>query len=354
MKINSLPLHTYIVVATTKYSKEFTYILFVISFMMTYPLTVHAANPLVSFGGKMKAMFVREEEVEEDSVATTQTMALFRPTVVDGSSTNSAEPSQSNKESLQAVSGTLRLSTEDIDFPTTDEISVYEVKKGDTLTDVARLFGVSVNTIMWANDLKSKTISQGDTLVILPVTGIKHTVKKGDSVTSLARKYKADADDIAKYNGLLVDATLTVGGVVLVPDGEIEVVQPVKPKTKAKTLTSAVSGFFTRPVVGGKKTQGIHGHNAIDIAATPGTPVIAAAAGRAIVSKMGGYNGGYGNMIIISHANGIQTVYAHLQDVYIVQGQNVTQGQVIGEVGNSGRSTGPHLHFEIRGAKNPF
>ena len=298
-------------------------------------------------------------------LATSQTMDLFRPVVVDETSATSAEvPENNDKESLQAVSGPLRVSTEDIDFPTSDTVSVYEVKKGDTIQDVAKLFNVSVNTIMWANDLKSRTISKGDTLIILPITGIKHTVKKGDTVTTIAKKYKADPDDIAKYNGLTVDSTLALGDTVLVPEGEIEIIQPAKTTTKSNRIVrttilnrysnSAPSGELIRPIVGARKTQGIHGHNGIDLGAAPGTPVLASGDGQVIVAKVGGYNGGYGNMVIISHAGGIQTVYAHLKTVYVNQGQTVAQGTQIGEVGNTGRSTGPHLHFEVRGAKNPF
>ena len=290
-------------------------------------------------------------------------MPLFKPTVVDGTTTDGADlPLNGSQESLQAVSGPLRVSTEDVDFPTSDTVSVYEVKSGDTIQDVAKLFNVSVNTIVWANNLTSRTISKGDTLIILPITGIKHVVKKGDTITSIAKKYKADADDVATYNGDSVDAVLAVGDTVIVPDGEIEIVQSTKkPKTttkKSKILDfyayTAPGDFLTRPLVGGRKTQGIHGHNGVDLGAPQGTPVLASATGRVIVAKTGGYNGGYGNMIIISHDKGIQTVYAHLRTIYITQGQTVVQGQAIGEVGNTGRSTGSHLHFEVRGAKNPF
>lgn len=353
-----------IVVDTPKRSKELLYVPVLIAFAITvfYPAQVHA-SVLSSFADKVKAIFLDPKDTEDNNqvFATSQTMALFKPTVIEeGSTSLKALEVDNEKESLQAISGSLRMSTEDIDFPTTDTISVYEVKKGDTITDVAKLFDVSVNTIMWANDLKSKTIVKGDVLVILPITGIKHTIKKGDTVGSLAKKYKADADDIAKYNGISADSVLALGETLLVPDGEVQVVAP---KVKTKTTTAKIldkyvnvapGGFFTRPLIGGRRTQGIHGHNAVDIAATPGTPVIAAATGRVIAAKMGGYNGGYGNMIIIAHDNGIQTVYAHLRDVYVTQGQSVNQGLVIGEVGNSGRSSGPHLHFEVRGAKNPF
>ncbi len=323
---------------------------------------VHAGT-LSVFTEKFKAMFVSEKVEDEQTQATSQTMAVFKPVVVDGTTTNGADTDQDpEKDSLQAVSGPLRVSTEDIDFPTSDAISVYEVKKGDTIQDVAKLFDVSVNTIMWANNLKSRTITKGDTLLILPITGIKHVVKKGDTITSISKRYKADDEDVATYNGLAVDTQLLVGDTVIVPDGEIEAVQSIsKPKSTTKKPRilntysyAAPTGFLVRPISGGRKSQGIHGHNGVDLASSVGTPVYAAAGGKVIVAKLGGYNGGYGNLIIISHEKGIQTVYGHLNAIYVTQGQTVAQGQTIGELGNTGKSTGPHLHFEVRGAKNPF
>lgn len=312
------------------------------------------------FADRVKSIFVQKEKEEEVSEPTTQTMALFKPTVVENNLTaSSAEVMEEDGSALKAVSGPLRISTEDIDFPISDEISIYEVKKGDTITDVAKLFNVSVNTIMWANNLSSRTLRPGDTLIILPITGIKHTVKKGDTIKTLATKYKADISDIAKYNGITLEGELALGETVIIPDGEIIVAQPAK-KTPAKPkilnsyANSAPDGALLRPLIGGRRTQGIHGHNAVDIAATPGTPVVASGAGRVIAARVGGYNGGYGNMVIISHDGGIQTVYAHLREVNVSQGETVVQGQVIGGVGNTGRSSGPHLHFEVRGAKNPF
>ena len=289
-------------------------------------------------------------------------MNVLKPTVVDAvNSSDAIVDDPTTSENLSATMGTLRVSTENIDFPTTDQISVYEVKKGDTLATVAKLFGVSKNTIIWANDLKSNNLTPGDTIVILPMTGIKHVVKDGDTVSSIAKKYKADADDIAKFNGIAKEADLNEGDIILVPEGEIAVVQSPtakKANQKSKILNSytnsAPSGFLIRPIIGGRKTQGIHGHNGIDLANTIGTPVMASADGRVILAKVGGYNGGYGNLIIIAHSNNIQTVYAHLSAVYVSAGQDVTQGTVIGALGNTGRSTGPHLHFEVRGAKNPF
>ncbi len=355
---------TTIIVAQKKRNQitSHTFLLIACALSVTFPVYAHA-SVFSTFANKFKTLFIEEAEAQEEPAPlTSQTMSIFKPTIVDGTTTDNEV--DLNQEALQAVSGSLRVSTEDVDFPTTDTISVYEVKKGDTIQDVAKLFGVSVNTIMWANNLSSRTITKGDTLIILPITGIKHTVKQGDTLASIARKYGADKDDIASYNGLTEESKLASGDVVIVPDGEIAVTETPKKKTLAsKTKKSKIldfysyttpSGFFTRPVIGGRKTQGIHGHNGIDIGATPGTPVLASATGKVIVAKTGGYNGGYGNMVIITHDNGVQTVYAHLRAVYVSSGQSVSQGEQIGEVGNTGRSTGPHLHFEVRGAKNPF
>lgn len=328
------------------------------------PGHIHA-GVLSDFTDKVKAIFINNNTNDIDVSPTSQTMTVMKPVVVDGDDVNGAisDDDSSSTDLLSATTGSLRVSTEEIDYPTNDTISVYEVKKGDSLATVAKLFGISKNTIMWANDLKSESLSPGSTLVILPMTGIKHTVKKGDTLLSIAKKYKADAADIGKFNGLSVDDNLNAGDIILVPEGEIAVTV-TKKAVSGKIITtsrildtysySAPEGFFVRPLIGGRKTQGLHGHNGIDFGANIGTPVLASASGRIILAKFGGYNGGYGNMIIIAHDSGIQTVYAHLSRINVSIGQFVTQGQFIGAVGNTGRSTGPHLHFEVRGAKNPF
>ena len=109
-----------------------------------------------------------------------------------------------------------------------------------------------------------------------------------------------------------------------------------------------------KPISGGRKSQGIHGHNGVDLAAPVGTPIMASASGKVIISRTGGYNGGYGTYVVISHSNGTQTLYAHMSDNYVTVGESVSQGQTIGEIGMTGRTTGPHIHFEVRGASNPF
>ncbi len=241
------------------------------------------------------------------------------------------------------------------------DISLYLVREGDSLSEIADMFGVSINTILWANEIKdASTIQPGDTLLILPVSGLQHTVAKGETLAGLAKKYEADATEIALFNGINEDEGLTVGAEIVIPGGNLA------PKTTKKTAPIAKSGgtpskalpeltgYYGNPVPGARLTQGLHGYNGIDLGAPNGTPVYASAAGTIIVAKSGGgYNGGYGNYIVISHDNGTQTLYAHLSSLSVAGGE-VAKGDLIGSVGNTGRSTGYHLHFEVRGAKNPL
>ncbi len=251
-----------------------------------------------------------------------------------------------------------------------DQISIYVVRKGDTLANIAKLFGVSKNTIIWGNDIKGGVVTEGQTLAILPVSGVKHIVKKGDSLKSIALKYKANLEDILSYNNLSENAQLAVGDEIIVPDGEVfdapvTTTRTTTPQSGAvRTLQNArkrmianyptYAGYYIRPIRGGVKTQGIHGYNGVDLASSIGTPIMAAASGQVIISKSSGWNGGYGQYIVIQHGNNTQTLYGHLSRNIVSSGTSVVQGQVIGYMGSTGHSTGPHVHFEIRGAKNPF
>lgn len=237
-----------------------------------------------------------------------------------------------------------------------NQISLYVVRKGDTLSGIAKMFDVSTNTVLWANDLKSaKDIHPGDQLVILPISGIKHTVVKGESLASIVKKYKGDLGEVLAYNGWEEGHKVAVGDEVIVPHG-IESA-PVRASVTSPLRSAGgpeIAGYFMRPLIGGRKSQGLHGYNGIDIATPIGTPIMASAQGTVTVARGYGYNGGYGQYVVVSHPNGTQTVYGHLSSVIVSQGQSVVQGQVIGYSGNTGKSTGAHLHFEIRGARNPF
>jgi LysM repeat protein len=245
-------------------------------------------------------------------------------------------------------------------------ISVYTVKEGDSISSIADRYGVSVNTILWANDLTTKsTIRSGMDLVILPVSGIKHTVSSGETLSSIAAKRNASAGEIAAFNGLDADATVVVGSTLIIPGGEVATQQPAKAVAKAtattKKTTAAASkkvgsdlgvaaggGYYSNPVPGALLTQGIHGNNSVDFGAPTGTPIRAAAAGTVIISKGdGAWNGGYGSYVVISHSNGTQTLYSHMSQDLVSVGDSVSQGEVIGYVGTTGSATGSHLHFEV-------
>jgi LysM repeat protein len=239
------------------------------------------------------------------------------------------------------------------------EISVYTVREGDSLSQIAEMFGVTVNTILWANDVSAKTIHEGQTLVILPIVGVRHVVKEGDTLASIAKKYEGNADEILSYNQLATADDLTVGSTIIIPGGNMHtapVQQTTKKSSSAKgTAPKSTNGYFSNPLPGSVETQGIHGYNGVDLAGVSvGTPIRAAAAGEVIVSRSSGWNGGYGSYVVVKHGNGTQTLYAHMSSVAVAVGDYVDAGETLGGVGSTGKSTGPHLHFEVRGATNPF
>jgi len=286
----------------------------------------------------------------------------------------------------EGPSGTLA----DIQKPKNPTISRYVVHAGDSVSSIAGLFGVSANTVRWANNLSSRdTIQPGQVLVILPISGVKYTVQKGDTLDSIARKLGADAADIANYNGVTNADLAVVGTQLLIPDGEAGAtddtvthvaVASKSSQTSATSKKTSISvstkritvnnepahnvgprgtaeqvAYFIAPLAHYVETQGIHGYNAVDLAAPEGTPIVAAASGQVVVARSGGWNGGYGSYVVISHDNGTQTLYAHMSKVTAYDGEDVEQGEVIGYVGMTGLATGPHVHFEIRnGIKNPF
>lgn len=239
---------------------------------------------------------------------------------------------------------------------TSDQISIYVVREGDSLSQIAKIFNVSVNTIIWSNDIKrGSLITPGQILTILPITGVEHTVKSGETIVGITKKYKGDLDEILQYNDLTRDSKLAIGDVIIIPDGEIALsVYSGGASVVKGTNGPTYSGYYIRPINGGKKSQGLHGYNAVDLASSYGTPILASASGQVIINRSYGWNGGYGKYVVIRHDNGTQTLYAHNSRNIVSQGQYVVQGQVIGYIGSTGKSTGSHVHFEIRGAKNPF
>lgn len=238
------------------------------------------------------------------------------------------------------------------------QIFLYTIRPGDTIGSVAKSFGVSVNTILWANSITDpRSLKTGDQILILPISGVRHEVKKGDTITSVARKYRATVEDIQQFNGLAVGEELSPGTIVIVPNGELRESGPAGSNLPAANLFANLpvyQGYYLRPIVGGRRSRGIHGFNGVDLAATCGLPVLASADGTVLITRSSGWNGGYGRYLVIAHANNTQTLYAHLKELNAAPGESVRQGQVIAAIGSSGNSTGCHVHFEIRGARNLF
>lgn len=234
------------------------------------------------------------------------------------------------------------------------QISTYVVREGDTISQIANMFGVSVNTIRWGNNISGNTISPGQTLVILPISGVRHTIKSGETLAGIAKLYKGEVKEIIAFNDIGESDKLATGQVIIVPDGVLPSGTKGSSGSKGGASQPTYEGYYQRPIAGGRRSQGIHGFNGVDLATSQGANILAAASGVVTVSRGSGWNGGYGNYIVISHPNGTQTLYAHTSSNLVGAGERVEQGQVIGYVGSTGRSTGPHVHFEIRGAKNPF
>ena len=242
-------------------------------------------------------------------------------------------------------------------------ISEYLVQPGDNLWSIAEKFSISLNTLLWANDLNKNSYLQiGQKLVILPVSGVIHHVQKNDTVGSVAQTYQAKIDEILALNDLSGEGDIYIGDILIVPDGVMPQVVTYAPQS-----VPLASSYFICPISQPCRiTQKLHFYNAIDFShGKCGEPVYAAAAGTVLkvqltnsVSKWA--FGGAGNNISVLHPNGVVTMYGHVQTSFVNPGDTVYQGQVIALIGGaygmagSGNSTGCHLHFGVAGAKNSF
>ncbi len=237
------------------------------------------------------------------------------------------------------------------------EIESYVVQSGDSISTIAQEFGISVNTILWENDLSSYSIIRpGDTLDILPFSGLTYKVVSGDNLSSIAKKYDVEENVILEANRIASAERLQVGDKLLIPGGTKETYVPYTPKTYTgftaiKDVVTAPSSQVVPankmawPTVGHTITQYYSWrHLGLDIANKTGTPLYAADAGTV---EFVGVGVGYGNYVLIDHGGGKKTRYAHMSKFYVTNGQKVDKGEAIGEMGSTGWSTGPHIHFEV-------
>lgn len=237
------------------------------------------------------------------------------------------------------------------------EASTYIVQQGDSPFSIALKFGINTDTLLIANNLRDGDyIKPGQQLLVLPINGVRIKIAQKDTIAALAKKYRGKEDEIKAFNGIYEDTKLVVGNFIIIPDGEMPTAVVSKPRVTAPKYTSTTpsSGNWLILPTTGRDWGKIHGQNGVDVANACGTPVYAAAAGKVTLSDGIGWNYGYGKYIMIRHSNGVTTVYGHGSQLLVEQGQQVDQGQLIMLMGTTGRSTGCHLHFEVRGAKNPL
>ncbi len=237
-----------------------------------------------------------------------------------------------------------------------DSVVSYTVKQGETISSIAIKFGVSEDTILWQNDLEDDDIIKpGQKLEIPPVTGVVHKVKRGETINSIAKKYSVEAQNLVNwpFNSFANDETfeLTAGQLVVVPEGVMpeEQAAPEYIAQKRQTISAgnvSATGSFVWPASGYISQYSTWYHTAIDIA-NPASPDILAADSGTVVTVLR-QKFAYGHHVLIDHGNGFVTLYAHMTDIYVTQGQTIAKGQAVGRMGCTGRCTGTHLHFEIR------
>lgn len=289
-----------------------------------------------------------------DTAATSRSVALedgftdtsLKPNIVLTMGSNTAKTSMAAQETLRP------------------EIMYYTVKAGDTVLGIANKFGLQPETLMWSNSFIEQNpdrLSIGDSLRILPVDGVIHVIARGDTLSSIADDYDTAMQAIVDYAANRIaglDDTLPIGKEIVVPGGSKPFVATYVGASTAYSVARppgamAGSGNFSWPTAGYISQGYWGGHPAVDVAGWLGAPVTAADGGYVVLAG-GGWNSGYGNYVIVDHGNGFTTLYAHLNSIFVSPGETVSKGQQVGTMGNTGNSTGPHLHFEIRYNDVPY
>lgn len=233
------------------------------------------------------------------------------------------------------------------------DVITHTVTAGDTLYGISKRYKLSAESVIFSNPGLEKNpdlLRLGQSLTILPLDGVIHTVVKGDTLEKMAKTYKVTVAAIAQYGLNRLDPAnpqIAVGQRIIVPGGKKELPAPV-PQIYRGPVPQGVrtgTGRFVWPTTGYVTQAYKPLHRALDIARGIGTPIKAADNGYVVVA--GWSNAGYGNYVVIDHNNGYQTLYAHMSRIFVKAGDVVGQGAVIGHMGSTGRSTGPHLHFEV-------
>ena len=321
--------------------------------LLAYPDT----NP--NLIAEMKTQKIQISPEKQRYISTAQ--ASPPPLLAHGGS--SAEDASKSRDSLPMMSpdGVLQKPnyTSKDAFQNRD-IEEYTVKGGDSLARIASVYGVSVQTILYENKLNvADYIKPGQHLKILPTDGISHTVQKNETIESIAKKYKVDPEAILDFNEIEVPEDIQQGEILIIPNGQAEVLPSAKPKLdslkKVDVKTANVPDDYAGS--GGALLWQLATHNitqyyssrhrALDVSNGQRPQFWAAQDG---IVELSGWQSGYGNTAVINHGNGLKTRYAHASELYVSAGDKVAKGQMLGRVGNTGRTygaTGNHLHFEV-------
>ena len=237
--------------------------------------------------------------------------------------------------------------------PTREGALIYKVQRGDTLSRIAANFGISLNTLLWANENIQKTgLAPGKEIVVLPINGVLHHVQEGETLEGIASQYGISIRRILTANPAFSPSKIETVTSIIIPDAK-----PIQSgRLTSLTDLPSLPGYFSIPTTGWNWGR-LHIYNAVDIANPCGTPIYSSAEGLVVESAKSGWNFGYGNYILIEHPNGTKSRYAHIEKNLVSVGDYVAKGDEIALIGNTGQTHGPtgcHLHFEIYGARNPF
>ena len=286
---------------------------------------------------------IGDQLVAEISTITDGGAAIVKPNILEG-----IKPSEvPTLETVVATSG--------------KEITNYVVKSGETISAISNKFNVSVETILWQNNLGPRSlIRPGDSLEILPVTGVAHKVKRGENIGAIAKKYDIEVNEIVTYNNLFDVNDIQINQKLIIPGGKkvspyvstpsyasnsnVPQVSSITKLFAPSTSAPSASGMVWPAGVRRISQYYSWRHRGLDIAGPTGTPLYASEAGTVIYS---GWSNGYGYNVYVDHGNGVKTRYAHASKLHVSKGAKVSRGQHIANMGSTGWSTGPHIHFEV-------
>ncbi|OGH64323.1 MAG: hypothetical protein A2821_02070 [Candidatus Magasanikbacteria bacterium RIFCSPHIGHO2_01_FULL_41_23] len=307
-------------------------------------------TPLQSESWRQGSIIVEPQmsnDITEDEYSTTIGGAVVKPSLASTDSINAVQNTELTNQESNKVN-----------------FVEYHIKAGDVLGVVANKYGIKIETVLSANNLTTRSIVRPGDIIKIPSTdGILYSVAKGDTISRIAKLYGVSVDEILKFNDLN-NKSLRIGKQILIPGAKklstpIVKVPPANNKQTPKIVqkqqpanVDILSPVNTAGYIwpsGARTITQYYGlrHTGVDIAGSAGLPNYAVRDGVVVKSQCG-WNGGYGCYIILDHGSGVQTLYGHNSKLLVSVGEYVAQGQVIALLGSTGRSTGPHLHFEIR------